>query len=125
MVKNESSEFQTAEEVLNVVWDVVEFSGFEEMPQVHSVGILGNTPLKVVITWGDLNAVRLLLEAGSDIQARLEHGFTPLHYAISLGEFAIAKYLIQQGADYEVRNDEGQLPCDLCWESEWEELLGS
>jgi ankyrin repeat protein len=110
--------------VLDAVWEAaVEFSG-SERPEVNSVGMFGNTPISVAITWGDLEAVKLLVEAGANIDVQMERGSTPLHEAISAGEFDIARYLVRMGADQTIKNDEGKLPRDMCWEGEWDGIFG-
>lgn len=118
------SKYSCVNDVLKVVWGVVEFSGFDQAPKVNSIGIFGNTPIKIVTTWGDLEAVKLLVENGANIEARLEEGNTPLHYAIFMGKFHIARYLINRGANQHIRNEEGKLPKDLCLEGEWASLFG-
>jgi hypothetical protein len=111
-----------ADEVLDDVWAVVEFGSFPQRPTVNSVGIFGSGPLKVATSWGDTNAVSLLLDAGADINARHEGGDTALHHALRMSHFAVARLLIQRGADQNFRNDDGKLPRDLCWSGEWQDL---
>ncbi|HUB89017.1 MAG TPA: ankyrin repeat domain-containing protein [Dyella sp.] len=79
------SEFITADDVLAAVWEVVEFAGCPERPTVKSIGIFGNTPLFAPITWGDANAVRLLLGAGIDCNVQCERGETALHHSYPYG----------------------------------------
>ncbi len=117
-------EYKNVVDVLERVWGVVEFEDCEEAPKVDSVGIFGNTPLKIVISWGDIDAVNLLIEAGADINVLLEDGNTPLHYSILMSEFKIARILVKHGANQEMKNDEGRLPKELCWEGDWEGIFG-
>jgi ankyrin repeat protein len=119
------SKYASVDEVLDAVWEAaVEFAGSEK-PQVDTVGLFGNTPISVAITWGDLEAVKLLVEGGADSNARMERRSTPLHEAISAGEFEIARYLVQLGADQSIKDDRGKLPRDMCWEGEWDGIFGS
>ena len=115
-------EYRNAEDVLDLIWMVVEFGSFPERPTVDSVGIFGSQPLKVAVTWDDLRAVELLLDAGAAINARHEDGDTALHHALRMGHFGLARWLIRRGANQCIRNDEGKLPRDLCWSGEWEGL---
>ena len=114
--------YSNADEVLDLIWTVVEFGSFPERPKVDSIGIFGSQPLKVAVTWDDVLAVELLLDAGAAIDAKHERGNTALHHAISMGNFGVARFLIRRGADQSIRNDEGKLPRDLCWSGEWEGL---
>jgi hypothetical protein len=114
--------YSRVEDVLEAVWNCVEFGLFQQRPGVDSVGIFGSGPLKTVISWGDLSAVELLLGAGADIDARHEAGDTALHHAIRMGKFGIARHLIRAGADQSIVNHEGKRARDLCWDGEWEGL---
>jgi hypothetical protein len=120
------TKFRSAAEVLDAVREsAVEFGDFELRPDVNSKGFFGNTPLFPAITWGDPNAVRLLLAAGANVNMPGERGETPLHHAIRMGEFPIARMLIAAGADCDVLDDEGKAPRDRCWEGEWPDLFGA
>lgn len=117
-------EYKTADDVLDAVWTVVEFSGHEERPTIKSIGVFGSTPLFAPITWGDVSAVRLLLEAGIDCNVQRERGETALHHAIRMGEFDIARMLLAYGADLQIRDIDGKASYDCCWEGEWEGIFG-
>jgi hypothetical protein len=114
--------YTTADQVLDAVWGVVEFGSFRQRPSLDSVGAFGSQPLKVAVTWGDIHAVELLLDAGAAINAKHEAGDTALHHAVRMGHFDIVRLLINRGADQSIRNGTGQLPRDLCWSGEWEGL---
>jgi ankyrin repeat protein len=117
--------FATVENVLDAVREAaVEFGNFETRPEVNSKGFFGNVPLIIAITWGNKDAVELLLNAGAEIDVACEGGNTPLHEAIQAGEFEIARLLVARGADQEARNTEGKKPRDLCWEGEWAGIFG-
>ena len=45
----------------------------------------GRTPLMTVSGWGGLDSVRILLDAGADVDAKSEFGWTALMYAVSRG----------------------------------------
>jgi hypothetical protein len=117
-------EYSSADEVLDAVWGIVEFASHPERPTVKSMGIFGNTPLFAPITWGDANAVRLLLEAGIDCNIPGERGGTALHHAIRMGEFNIARILLANGADPYIKDMDGRAPYECCWEGEWEGIFG-
>jgi hypothetical protein len=114
--------YATAEDVLDAVWSVVEFASYPERPKVDSVGAFGSQPLKIAVTWDDVRAVELLLDAGAAVNATHEGGDTALHHAVRMGNFRIARLLTGRGANQSIRNNDGQLPRDLCWSGAWEGL---
>ena len=117
-----SSRYRNVQEVLDDAASAVDFLGREEPLLLTSVGIFGNQPLSIVVTWGDANAVSLLLDAGAPIDAQHEGGDTALHHAIRMGHFEVARLLINRSADQTIRNSEGKLARDYCWEGEWQGL---
>jgi ankyrin repeat protein len=117
--------YNSVEAVLDDVWSAVDFMGFDQRPEINAVGIFGNTPIKIAITCGNLQAVQLLVDHGANVNAIIERGDTPLHHAISMGHFHLARYLVSKGANQSIRNVDGKLPRDLCWEGEWEGIFGA
>jgi ankyrin repeat protein len=98
--------------LLSAIQNVTEFAGVE-LVDVNQRGLFGNTPLKVTVIWNDIEAARLLLDAGADVNARLEDGYTALHHAAAGGRHAMAALLCQRGASLDARNDDGKTPLDL------------
>jgi ankyrin repeat protein len=120
------TKFRTVDEVLDAVRESsVEFGNYEVRPGVNATGFFGSTPLFPAITWGDLDAVKLLIAAGADVNMPGERSETPLHHAIRMSEFSIARILVAAGADCEARDAEGKAPRDCCWEGEWPSLFGT
>jgi ankyrin repeat protein len=103
--------YASVADVLARVQLVVEFGGIE-LKGPNQYGLFRNTPLAVVITWGDVDAARLLLEAGADPNARLEIDETALHRAASFDQLEIAQLLLEKGADPNVRDRDGLTPLD-------------
>jgi ankyrin repeat protein len=99
----------TLDDVLREVADLPDFYS-TNVDSVHSRGINGDTPLHAVVHWNCLEKVRLLVEAGADVNARGELGKTPLHYAMWEGNDETIDYLLRNGADQNVVDDLGFTP---------------
>jgi hypothetical protein len=110
-----ATEYKTVGDVLGRINDVVEFGG-ADLTSVNQMGFFGNSPLAIAAGWGDLDAVRLLIEAGADVNARGEDGDTALHRAIMFGHADVAKVLIENNASTDERNDDGLTPLDVALE---------
>src|SRR6185436_9110406 len=59
----------------------------------------GMTPLLFAARDGCLDAARLLVEAGADVNLADPNGITPLVMAITNGQPAVARLLLDRGAD--------------------------
>ena len=66
----------------------------------------GLTPLLSALASGQLDVARMLLEHGTDLEARTPSGCTPLYFA----DEEIARFLIERGADAKALNENGQTP---------------
>ncbi len=104
--------YDSADDVLSRVKNVTEFLGVQ-LVEVNSKGIFGNTPLAVVITWGDVEAVSRLLDAGADVNAKNEDGYTALHQAVLFDHLDVVDRLLEANASGLIRNDQGHTPLDL------------
>ena len=62
---------------------------------------------------GHFVIVKLLLEAGADVEARDRWGQTALHWAAKRSQANEVKLLLEAGADAEARTTAGQTPRDL------------
>jgi ankyrin repeat protein len=60
-----------------------------------------------------LECVRLLADAGANVNARDGHGNTPLHQTVLL---EVDEELLRRGADVNARNDDGDTPTFTTWE---------
>ena len=72
----------------------------------------GNAPLHGAPGAGQIEAVKLLLSAGAEIDARDDRGRTPLHEAARKGRVEVAEYLIGAGAQPNLTDGLGQTPLD-------------
>jgi len=82
---------------------------YVDFSDIHATNALGNNALHIAADWGDVDAVRLLIAAGLDVNKQGEHGFTPLHCACAAGSLEVASLLLDAGADPFART-EGDLP---------------
>lgn len=76
---------------------------------VNQKNCFGDTPLHIVVHWGEIESVRRLIAAGADVNAQGERGFTPLFYARTV---EMAQLLINSGADPRICGDGGKLAPD-------------
>lgn len=68
----------------------------------------GEFPLSTSADRGHFDIVRLLLEAGADLNKTNESRITPLMLAVASGHNTIAKLLIDAGADVNVKDKDGK-----------------
>ena len=80
----------------------------------------GSTPLHWSARKGDVEAVKMLLEAGANVHARAKHGSTPLHWAAYGGTFEAIKrkveaikILLEAGADVNAKDEDGDTPFEI------------
>ncbi|KIW96183.1 uncharacterized protein Z519_03250 [Cladophialophora bantiana CBS 173.52] len=75
--------------------------------QIHAVDSTNRTPLHWAAIRKDVEAVRYLLEAGSDANCRDSFNNTPLTFAASTGSVPILELLILHGANVHARTSKG------------------
>ena len=92
-------------ELLTQVEDVADFSGIK-LDDINDTNSFGDNALHCVCVWGDIQAAKLLVENGIDIEQKGEGGFTPLKVADDFGHREIVSYLISKGANKEALNAE-------------------
>ena len=63
--------------------------------------------------FGHIEAIKILIENGQDVNIIDENGMTALHYAIQGVQFSIAEFLISNGANVNATNKDGQTPLDI------------
>lgn len=112
----EMTPYDSLESVLDAVRTVVEFS---ELPitSIEQKGFFGNTPLIVAAGWGNSDAVRILLDAGANINATGEDRDTALHRAVAVEALDVVQMLIDRGASVEMADAFGDTPRDFAEEA--------
>jgi ankyrin repeat protein len=70
----------------------------------------GMTPLLFAARDGCLEAARVLVDAGADLNAADPNGITPLLMALTNGEVAVAQLLVDRGADPKTPDWYGRTP---------------
>jgi uncharacterized protein len=73
----------------------------------------GVAPIHAAIFGRNLEGIKLLKEAGADLDAPQEGGFTALHGAAQNGDLEMVSYLLKNGADPDAKTEEGKLPLDF------------
>jgi ankyrin repeat protein len=82
-------------------------------PDVVSANPMRVAPLHSAVAAGQMGIVRLLVEAGANVNAPQQQGFTALHGAAAGGDELIVRYLLAKGAAAEARAENGQTALDL------------
>src|SRR4051812_12299109 len=80
---------------------------------IDSCDACGDTPLHVMVWRSDRYAVRLLIEAGANVNAIGDMSETPLHVAIRKGDSEIVQALLSGGARLDVRSEFNQTPMEI------------
>jgi hypothetical protein len=78
--------------------------------QVHFEENSGLTPLEAAIWMGSVEAARLLIAHGSDVNVKDPVGQSPLHVACNSGNFEKVVLLVENGADINAAKNDGYRP---------------
>jgi len=99
------------EELFKKIESVPDFAG-HIIDGVNYQNGYGDTPLHIVSSWGDTDAINLLVSSGANINAQGETGFTPLHCAVEQDHPKALRALLSLGAK-SIKDSNGDTPIDL------------
>jgi len=66
----------------------------------------GKTPVHTAVTMGNLEAVRLLVLAGANVNAKDRHKKTPLHLAVYCINLEVVRLFVPKGGDVHAKDHE-------------------
>jgi hypothetical protein len=72
--------------------------------------VLGTTPLATAIFWGDTKSIKLLLDAGANVNGTMSTGDMPLFVAARRGQTDVVTMLLDAGADLTAADKQGGTP---------------
>jgi uncharacterized protein len=75
-----------------------------QITDVNQKNNLGDTVLHTACSWGDLNAVKLLVAAGANVNSKGDQGAIPLFNAVIGKSPDVISFLISSGADPTIEN---------------------
>jgi uncharacterized protein len=79
----------------------------------------GMAPIHFAARQGHLDSVKILLDAGADINQRTGDQTTPLLIAIVNGQFDVAQFLLERGADVTLASENGATPLYAVLNVQW------
>jgi ankyrin repeat protein len=82
----------------------------------NSTDSAGDTALTWSAWYGNLDAMRLLLDYGADINMPGVRGKTAMGWAAEAGRKEAVALLLERGADASIKDDEGKTPLDIARE---------
>ncbi len=120
----------TAEEQTVDIWTAAAQGNIQAIKQHVSAGTDvdakeppgGSTPLLVAATFGQVEAVKFLIEKGANVNAGSNDGSTALHGAAFFCHTEIVKLLLGKGAVVDAKNIRGETPLDAV-AGEWSHEL--
>jgi hypothetical protein len=91
--------------------DLINYDGEDPLQPIDATEYVtpeGDSCLHIAAGRGDLQAVKILVDAGLDINLRGDLGNTPLHYARKRAHQEVIRFLINHGALPQLENELGE-----------------
>ena len=86
--------------------------------------LITKTPLQLAASQGHLDVVTVLLAAGSNLHAAMEHSQeTALHLAVKSGNLEVVQFLLEKGADLEAETITSETPLLIALEERHEPVI--
>ena len=96
----------------------------EELKAAEPVAKTPDIQLHEAAYYGNIEAVKKHLAAGTDVNLKDVFGNSPLHDAVANGQKEIVELLIAAGADVNAQRDDGETPLDRAIQRKQTELAG-
>jgi serine/threonine-protein phosphatase 6 regulatory ankyrin repeat subunit B len=92
--------------------NIVRFFITQNPESINTAGFYGRTALHFASDWGNLEMVKMLVEAGAKIDIQDNEGNTPLHKVIIQDNtnFEVVQMLVKAGAPIDIQNNNGSTP---------------
>ncbi len=106
--------WRSADELLKICSDILLIDKFDN--GVNSKVLSNEIPMHLAAFWGDVEAIKLLVSMGSEIDAPGDCNCTPLYDAVSFGNIDAAKLFLELGASPFSQNDLAYTPYEKALE---------
>lgn len=93
--------------------DAIAWSKSTKITKEHTHPTTGATPVHVAASKGYCKVLRILLQAGAEVNAKDKDGWTPLHAAAHWGEREACEILAEHNANFQEINNTGMTCVDV------------
>ncbi|WP_163012844.1 ankyrin repeat domain-containing protein [Burkholderia stabilis] len=93
-----------------------------DLTDPNQKGAVDDTILHLATRTGAIDDMKVLVDAGANVNSVGDVGNTPLHQAAMIGQLESARLLLKRGATTQAENEFGQTPLDVAKLTESEEM---